>query len=338
MQYLKITNNTTLSSLSTVVGKKNVDSVLATNGLSRTRNVGQAFTALCKSAISTATKVSTSAKIGMLNTLTSDSEVFEEAALLSDSNWKIMSKVGTLPGTLKMPDGVTIRDSSSVIGGKSGSVSTLVYKSTISSLKSTGRVNPAIFNTYSSSKLGAKSSRKASDATNNTFIGFNLPWGKIQIASSLSSTVMDFPVYPEDYDTSRVANYSTMTDTIYQYEPWYTYSSSGPRTQELTFKFHRDMWTGDHTDGKAEELIKFCEANCFPLYSGSAVIPPTVSIYINGELFISGIMTQVDTHREGPLGHDGWPLYVELTLNITEVAPSPLSYSSIRNATTIGGY
>ena len=100
---------------------------------------------------------------------------------------------------------------------------------------------------------------------------------------------------------------------------------------QITFNFHlhRDMWTGDHTDGNAARLVRFCEANCYPDYNGSAVITPTVSMYINGANIITGIMTDTKTDWRGPIGSDGFYLELNLSLTIVEVSPTPLNYRSV---------
>ena len=127
-----------------------------------------------------------------------------------------------------------------------------------------------------------------------------------------------------------------MPDLLYQYEPWQLYNSSGPRTNTYLFHFHRDMWTGDHRDGKANELIRYCEANCYPEFNGSAVNVPTVTLYIAGSPLIHGVMTQVDTTWDGPIGLDGYYLNCELSITITEVSETALNYNVIKGKSLIG--
>jgi len=222
------------------------------------------------------------------------------------------------------------------------SVDSTTYRAVMTDLKTTGAINPGIFNTINTSpavnrgiidsQLG--SSGKGSGGVNP--IAANLPWGKIQIYSSLLGTVMDIPAYPEELEVGRQANYSTMPDIIYQFEPWIVYQSSGPREQSLTFHLHRDMWSGNHLDGKANELVRFCEANTFPRYSGSAVLAPQIRIYINGALFISGVLTQCRTRWTGPIGQDGYYLEFELSLTIQEVSEVELNIDTVSKFGLIG--
>lgn len=339
MQFLSIDESTTLSDLSQVVGSRNVDTVLSANSLTRTPYVGADFSYKCNEIVRNASlPVSTNRKIALLNTLTSDSEVYEKACLMSEDEWQIFSALNTFNSALNIPSSVSIPSSSAVIGNNQ-SVASSVYRQTMSQLRQNGTIDPSIFSDYSSTVTGRSTTSFGSTPVGgDIFSEFRIPWGEVQLYSSLANETIDFPCYPEEFDTARSATYGTMPETLYQYEPWYVYESSGPREQTITFKFHRDMWTGDHRDGKANELIRFCEANCYPEYNGSAVNTSIVTLYIHGTAFIRGIMTGVGTHFEGPYGLDGMPLYCELTLTITEVASSPLSYSSVRNMNIVGGY
>ena len=336
MQFLKIDSSTTLSKLADLVGDRNVESVLAANNLTRSPNIGKQLASVTKAAADAVIgAVDAQRKMTVLNTLTGDSDVFETAALLSESNWKVLSSTGNLPNTLKIPETITLADSVDVLGDGLG-VSSTIYKKVMNSLKNAPHtIDPAIFNTYSSTKQTQLIERTGT-ASSDPFQWFNLPWGKISLYSSLVNDKMDFPVYPEEVSDGVSANYTQMPDMLYQYEPWQVYQSSGPRSNTYTFKFHRDMWSGDHTDGKANQLIRFCEANCYPEYNGSAVNTPTVTLYIGGQAHITGVMTECRPKWSGPIGQDGWYLMCELELGITEVSETPLSYSTVMNKGLIG--
>lgn len=340
MQFLSISANETLLSLSDKVGKQNVPEVLVANQLSRTRNIGEQFVNLCNDIAATGKTVTAKEKMASLNTFTSDSDVFEAASLLGESAWKVLNKLGTLPGYLRIPETIDpLPDSADILGGKSSPVPSVIYAKVMTCLKSSDIINSEIFNEYSLTSSVTVARSKAHTSTSlEIFDGFKLPWGKIQLYSSLADEVIDFPVYPEELREGRNATYVTMPDMIYQYEPWQTYQSSGPRTQEYTFKFHRDMWSGNHLDGKANQLIRFCEANCYARYSGSAVYTATVRMYINGVTHIAGVLNSVDVHWSGPIGRDGWYLECELSLNITEVSDQPLNFDYVRSMGLIGGH
>lgn len=332
MQLLQIDDSTTLQDLTATVGSKIIDGVLQLNSLPWSSDVGKNYKKLVTSAAAGTAAVSIAQKVNILNTLTKDSDIFEAAAMLGEEAWKVLKSLGTLPGYLKMPDTANIPSSAYTMGDNQP-VKTVIYNKAIASLKAKGTIDPVIFNDYDSNKFAPVS---GDTATSSPYQAFNLPWGKISLYSSLADKSVYFPVYPEELDDETIANYEQMPDTIFQYEPWQTYKSSGPRSITLTFKMHRDMWSGDHRDGKCQELVRFCQAQCYPRYRGAAVFTPIVSMYIEGQQYIRGIVTSVKPHWEGPIGLDGWYLVCNLDISITEVAQVPLNYDSVMKGGLIG--
>lgn len=333
MQFIKVNRSTTLSDLADIVGENNVEYVLSLNNLVRSPNIGEQFAALCDVTIENNSDVPYQKKFTILNTMVEDLDVFESAALATEEDWRIIANLNTLPNTLRVPDSITLPNSTSVIGN-SIHVPNTIYDKAKNNLLNTPEhvIDPAIFNEYS-----ADSYCQVSDTSSgNLFEAFHLPWGIISLYSSISKESKDFPVYPEDPSDERAANYNTMPDMLYQYEPWQVYNSSGPRSNTYKFKFHRDMWTGDHRDGNANDLIRFCEANCYPEYNGSAVNAPTVTLFVGGKELITGVMTKVFTDWGGPIGLDNWYLECTLQLSITEVSKTALNYSSVRSKGLIG--
>ena len=338
MQYFQLSESTsTLSGLANAVGDRNVDAILTANEIKRTPRVREAFEARCQAAMAVSKPVTYQAKINILNTMTGDADVFEYACLMSEDAWRLYSVLNTFPGMLRIPESIVLPSSTSILGGTDEKVGTNTYVKVMDSLKEVPHtLDAAIFNTYSTTAKNLVSTTSSSRSTTNMYSMFNLPWGKITLYSALSDESIDFPVYPEELSDGRKANFTTMPNIIYQYEPWYMYESSGPRTVNYTFHFHRDMWTGDHRDGKANELVRFCEACCYPDYNGSAVNATTVTLYINGQKHIHGIMTEARPKWSGPIGLDGFYLECELEISITEVSETPLSYSSVRKKGIIG--
>lgn len=337
MQFLSISNNMTLEEFSQIVGQENVDSILHLNGLKRTPNIGRAFNSLCNSTINETDEVTTDRKIALLNGLTDDSDVFETAALTDSNGWKIMSAMNTLKGKLRIPEEIILQDSEQILGNGE-SISAKTYNSVRTSLQETGEVDPSIFNSYDASSASSYISGVNGEyAPRDVFQWFHIPWGEITLYSSLDDSTIEFPCYPEELSNSVKANYTTMPDLLYQYEPWQLYTSSGPREQTFTFHFHRDMWTGNHNDGRAYELIQACKANCYPDYKGSAVETSSVTLYISGNAVISGIMTSVSEDWKGPIGNDGWWLECTLSITITEVAKAPLNFNSVKQQRLLSG-
>lgn len=337
MQFLSITKDTTLSELSETVGVRNVPNILHINNIDRSPSIGEEFYNMCDSVVNDTPDVPYERKISLLNTLTTDSDVFEVAALGSSSSWKLLSSVSTLPGMLRIPDDITLPDAADTMGNDEP-IQAEIYSKVMEALKTPPHyVDPSIFNEYSSI-IGTGIIGTSSYSSNNSdpMQWFRVPWGEVSLYSSLGDEKIDFPVYPTELADSARANYTQMPDMLYQYEPWQLYTSSGPRSQTYTFEFHRDMWTGDHRDGKANDLIRACMANCYPEYKGSAVYTSLVTLYINGTALITGVMNDVNVTWDGPLGLDRWYLHCKLELSITEVSQQVLDYTTVRNKGLIG--
>ena len=336
MKYVPITKDTTLAELTNIVGERNIDYVLQVNGLTRSVKIGQQLLNRTNNLDSKDLATDAQTKLNVLNSLVSDSDVYEKAALGDDKDWYSLAKYGSFHDYIKIPDEIAIPMSSGILGNGEP-ISNDLYRQCADSLL--GRrvdvpentIDPTIFNEYNSStsmSYGLSVSNGKYGHV-NPFEWFSLPWGKISLYSSISKTSEDFPVYPEEFSDGYTANYEQMPNMLYQYEPWQVYKDSGPRQISFNFTMHRDMWTGDHRDGRANKLVRFCEANCFPRYSGSSVIAPTVTLYLNGDNLITGVMTSCKVDWSGPLGLDGFYLVLKLTIEITEVSPDALSYDTI---------
>lgn len=335
IKYLQISRDTTLSDINDIVGPRNTQYILAANNLSWQPYVGREFYSMQDDAIANTPEVNWQRKSALLNSLSGSTDVFEMASLLSESGWKVLSTLDTLPGTLKIPETVDIPLSENIVGDETP-VGRLIYSRAMSDLAAPPHtIDPGIFNEYSTIKA-SQIIDSSTNTSQNTFQYFNIPWGDITLYSSLTGESIDVPAYPEELSDSRKANYNTMPDMIYQYEPWYVYNSSGPRSPIVTFNLHRDMWSGDHTDGKANDLIRFCQANCYPEFNGSAVNVSQVTLYIVGQTYISGILTDVTVKWDGPILSDGWYAHFELELSFTEISPQALTYTSVRNMPLIG--
>lgn len=336
MQFLHIDPTMTLQDLSKIVGSRNVDSVLNANQLTRVPNIGKALQEKISSAYSDA-EVQWQRKLTLINGLVDDSDVYEYAACMSESSWKAYSAVSTFPGMIYVPDQVALPDNVATMGNHEH-VKTEIFNKVNECLidkdgKTGHKIDPQIFNTYSSDVYGTTRINVV-NAT-NPIQWFGLPWGKITLYSSIEGESQDFPVYPEELNDSRSANYEQMPEMLYQYEPWQVYKSSGPRTIVYKFDMHRDMWSGDHRDGRCEDLIDFCFANCYPEYNGSAVNVPMCTMYINGKSNCRGVITNVNPTWDGPIGVDGWYLHCVLEIQMTEVSDIALNYQSVRTRNAV---
>lgn len=340
MQFLKIYKDTSLADLTELVGTRNVSSMLVQNQLERSVDIGKQFYNKCAEVARTAPEVSWQRKQVLLNKYVDDQYLFEEAALQGESGWKVLNELNTFPTALSVPETITLPESDATLGG-GPPVDKATYDQAMAQLadSSTGnQIDPGIFNSYSSSlPVSSGRSSASSGSSSNVFDGFNLPWGDITLADMTTSESVDFPVYPEELEDKRSASYTTMPDLLYQYEPWQVYQSSGPRSATYTFDIHRQMWTGDESDNKAAELIRFCQSFLYPTYSGSAVNAHAATLYIGGSVFISGIITDVTVNWDGPISRiDKFYLHFKISLTFVEVSTQALNNEVIRSLPLIG--
>lgn len=334
MQFIKITQDTTLADLAAIVGDANVDEVLSANGLTRERNIGKQFYLNCGCAMLLVTEVDANTKTKILNTMTGSAEIFEEAALLSEDGWKVLASMGTLPGYLRIPDTMKLPSSADILGDDSG-INSDAYTSVMNNIKAGRDVDETVFNTYRNTTFVTTISPTSANA-GGVFDGFQLPWGKVTLWSGILQQAIDFPCYPIDPSENRSAIYNEMPEMLYQYEPWWLYQRTGPRSPSYQFIMHRDMFTGDHRDGRLNALIRFCEASLFAKYNGSAVTTDTVTLYIAGQPLITGKLSSVDKQWSGPLLQDDWYAVCTLTLQINEVSDTPLNFDTVRQKGLIG--
>jgi hypothetical protein len=334
-QFLDISKNYTLSKLSDRVGSYQAEKFLRDNGVPRSPNIGRAFNEKVATITENTQEVDWQRKASILNKMVDDSDVFEEAALSSENNWKVLSEANTFIGKLRVPDTITLPKTSDVLGNGEP-VQSDIYDKVMNDLSQyPHRISPEIFNSYSVRNTTQLADPVVTGTAFNNI--FPIPWGDITIYSQLSRESKDIPVYPEELQDSRSANYSTMPDMLYQYEPWYLYQGSGPRECTINFgTMHRDMWSGDHSDGKANELIRFFESMCYPEYDGSTVNTDIATLYIKGSIYVSGIVTKVDPKWSGPLLQDGWYACVDLSVSITEISNNALNREYVKSLPIIG--
>ena len=336
MQFLQVDRGMRLVDLASVVGQNNLDTTLAINNMERKPDIYQSYCEMRDQFIETAAPVSFERKQSLLNQTTSDAELFEYVALQSEDSWKLFSTSGTLDGYIRIPDTVIAPNSTRIIGGGDTPVQKSIYSEAMGCLKRSINVLPEIFNQYT--QVSAAKMLPGTSRSSSLYQNFKIPFGSVTLYSSLSDEFMEFPVYPNEISDGVQANYETMPDMLFQYEPWQVYKSSGPRQCILSFDMHRDMWTGDHRDGQCAKLIRFCEAACYPRYNGAAVNTTTSTMYIAGKPYVSGIITNVtpkwDTNS--PLGLDGFYLHLVLSITFVEVSNEPLNYDAVMRKGLIG--
>lgn len=333
--YLQISEGLTLKELNQLVGSGNVNDILNVNGLTRSRDIYDQYKSKCDSVISSSSNVSWKRKSEILNNFSTDSDVFEYAAIQNEDGWKVLSNLMSFEDALCIPETVELVRYDDVLGN-GVAVGKSTYDNVMTSLAEYQIIPSNLFNDFSTIRPATYTNTSVQSMGSSFAQWFNIPWGDITFYSSLSGSSVDIPVYPEQISDGRSATYDTMPDTLYQYEPWYTYSSSGPRELSLEFHMHRQMWTGNETDGKANELIRFIQSNVYPDYSGSSVNTSTCTLYIKGYALITGIVTSCSVDWSGPIGRDGYYLDFTMTVGMIETSSQALSHSVAASLPLIG--
>lgn len=141
------------------------------------------------------------------------------------------------------------------------------------------------------------------------------------------------PCTPETISDSMGSTFSE-TSALGRSAPVFTYSKSGPRTVQISLKFHRDMMDAlnvgtSNTELKLGEdyvdnLIKALQSIAVPKYnlSNKAVEPPLVALRLSNEVFIKGVVTSaIGLEYKLPILSNGKYAQVTVSFTISEVDP-----------------
>ena len=142
------------------------------------------------------------------------------------------------------------------------------------------------------------------------------------------------PTYPDSIADTLQSTFAD-TNALSRSAPVYTYSNSGPRQVQFSFKLHRDMMdefnqgVSNYHLGEGEDyvegLIRCLQAIAVPRYNlnNKLVEPPLVAVRISNDLFVKGIVTGgVTVNYEKPLLYpDGRYAVANVTFQVSEVDP-----------------
>ena len=191
--FLTVPENMTLAQLNNRVSADNVAEILAVNGLDWQPHIGAALAAQVNAIQSDPTRsdVGWEQRNAILNKLSQDSDIFEQACLLGDAGWKVLVATGTFPGMVNIPASITIPQGSDTIGnGKP--VPAAIYQAVMGQLAMYPHViDPSLFNTYSSN---TSSVAVTNSPDSSLFKAFHIPWGDVTLYSSASDTSLDLPM------------------------------------------------------------------------------------------------------------------------------------------------
>jgi len=142
------------------------------------------------------------------------------------------------------------------------------------------------------------------------------------------------PTYPDSIADSLRSTFES-TNALSRSAPVYTYSNSGPRDVQFSFKFHRDMMdefnegVSNYKLGEGEDyvegLVHCLQAIAVPKYNleNKLVEPPLVAVRISNDIFVKGIVNGgVTVNYEKPLLYpDGRYAVLNVTFTVSEVDP-----------------
>ena len=166
---------------------------------------------------------------------------------------------------------------------------------------------------------------------NNDFLNRLLPDGYIYI-SHLDEGYQYWmlPGVPDEISDSMQSNFPAST-ALGRSAPVYTFSSSGPRTVNISLSFHRDMFeempsnvVPKDDEDKADSFINALQAIAVPKYnlSNKAIEPPLVALRLNRQVFIKGVVTSgvTVTYKKPILTNEKYA-GITISFTISEVDP-----------------
>lgn len=154
------------------------------------------------------------------------------------------------------------------------------------------------------------------------------------------------PTYPESISDSYSANFAASTPLL-RSAPIFSYTSSGPRTMQISITLHRDMMTQinygvsnlnvEIGDDYVDTIIKELQSIAVPKYSldTKLVNPPMVAVRFGNDIYIKGVVNgAVGVTYSGPILESNKYALVKIDFTVSEVDPydadSIVKYGSFR--------
>lgn len=141
------------------------------------------------------------------------------------------------------------------------------------------------------------------------------------------------PNYPDTINDNMSSTFA-QTNALSRSAPVFTYSYSGPRSVQVSFRIHRDMMDDINTgasnieleDGEdyVDALINRLQAIAVPKYNlgNKSVEPPLVAVRLGQSLFVKGIVTGgiAVTYNKPIMSNNKYAL-VDIAFTVYEVDP-----------------
>lgn len=138
------------------------------------------------------------------------------------------------------------------------------------------------------------------------------------------------PGYPDEVTDDMRSTFNETT-ALGRSAPVYTFSNAGPRSVQITLRFHRDMFeempsniTPRDGEDKAESFIHALQAIAVPKYnlSNKAIEPPLVAVRLGREVFIKGVVTSgISVTFSKPILVNEKYAGIQISFTISEVDP-----------------
>lgn len=166
-----------------------------------------------------------------------------------------------------------------------------------------------------------------------------------------TDTLIIVPEYSADSINDTMTVNFTSTAPLSRSAPIFSYTGSGPRSLQVSFKLHRDMMQQinvkntktkvDIGDDYVDLMIKQIQAAALPAYAVSQkmVNPPVVALRLGDDIFIKGVVSgAVSVSYETPILSNGKYANVMIGFAIQEIDPydadTALKYGSFRGLST----
>lgn len=141
------------------------------------------------------------------------------------------------------------------------------------------------------------------------------------------------PVYPDSIADSMQSTF-TETNALSRTAPVFSYNYSGPRTVQLVFSLHRDLFNDENLncsnlkvdvgEDYVDTIIKRIQSISLPRYQATSksVVPPMIGVRIGDDIFIKGVVrSNVTCTYKKPILSNGKYAIVDINFTVYEVDP-----------------
>lgn len=141
----------------------------------------------------------------------------------------------------------------------------------------------------------------------------------------------NIPVTPDQIQNQSSIQFS-QESILGRSAPQVTFSSAGPRTQNVQLVLHRQLFALENNsdENAVDDLINALAACALPTYNSDlkAIVPPSLLIRFGNESCIEGVLqSDIQVISSGPWLKNGKMAQVTITFNVLEVQPFSADYA-----------